>query len=120
MVITSLIRKAIQDKEIRVWTDGTERRDFINAKDVARGMIQTMEKMPYEPINLCTGILFPISFVVDTIKQAIGNDIPVIYENHKIGDKSRLMPYNGQIIGFKPQIGLKEGINEVIKWKKKQ
>ncbi len=39
MVVPSLIRKAHENDIIEVWGDGSAIRDFIHAKDVARGMM---------------------------------------------------------------------------------
>jgi len=54
MVVTSLIKKALENKEFEVWGDGSEERDVVNAKDVARGMIMAIEHMPQDPVNLCS------------------------------------------------------------------
>src|SRR3990167_3175891 len=48
MVISSLIKKGLKNEVLEVWGDGSNERDFINAKDVARGMILTMKNMPLE------------------------------------------------------------------------
>lgn len=113
MVITSLIRKFINDDEIHVWGDGTEERDFINAKDVARGMITTMEQIPEEPINLCSGDVSTIKEAVEAIQMALESKKRIVYEKSKAtGDKRRVMPKT-KLKGFKARISLIDGIEEV-------
>ena len=119
MVITSLIKKAMVG-HIDVWGDGSQIRDFINAKDVARGMIIAMEEMCREPINLCSGEEHTIREVVDIIVDTLPT-FSVQYDVHaKRGDEKRVMESNGHLIGFKPKIKLEKGIKEVIEWLKPQ
>ena len=118
MVISDLIRKALKSNVLEIWGDGTQIRDFINAKDVACGMIKCMQKMPKVPINLCSGIGVTIKQVVEAIREHINKDIEIKYNMIKQGEKSRLMQPNGQIVGFKPEIDLNSGIKEVIECQK--
>ena len=57
MVIPSLIKRALEEDSeyLEVWGDGSPIRDFIYAEDVARGMLNAVEKGVKEPINLGSG-----------------------------------------------------------------
>ena len=118
MVITSLIRKAMNPMEFAphyfdVWGDGTQVRDFINAKDVARGMIQVMEGIDaYQkyPCNLCSGEAIRIKDIANLISRYT-NKTPVFDTSKPTGDKRRVMKINWD---FKPEIDIETGIKEVI------
>lgn len=120
MVITSLIYKAFfndENDEIEVWGDGSQIRDFINAKDVSLGMIKCMEKMPEVPINLCSGVGVTIKQIVDIISEKLHRNVR--YDISKpIGAKSRVMNFNGNLIDWKPKIDIKQGIEEIIDYLK--
>ena len=118
MVITSLIRKAITGPHIDLLTDGKETRDFINAKDVVRGMILTMKEMPPEPINLCYGAQVSIESVAKLI-GSLTNKV-VTYKNVSSENKSKELPLNGYLVGFEPEIHLNDGIKEAIEYARKQ
>ena len=113
MVITSLISKASSpnNNTFEIWGDGTQIRDFINAKDVARGMIQTMEEMPNQPVKLASGKGISILEIAKIIVQETGKGCVLTGEN--VGDKKRVMDISKNPIDFKPQIDIKEGIKEV-------
>ncbi len=114
MVIASLIRKSLNDSFLEVWGDGSQVRDFINAKDVARGMIQAMEEMPKKPVNLCSGQGVKISTIAEFIAKQCGKKVK--YDTTKpIGAKRRVMNLNWD---FKPEINIIDGIKEVI-WNQK-
>ena len=78
MVITSLVHKALTEDQIEVWGNGMQIRDFINAKDVARGMIQAMEEMPEKPVNLCSGKGITIKEIAEIILKETGKPIKSI------------------------------------------
>jgi len=116
MVVTSLISKAIKEKKLEIWGDGSNVRDFINSKDVARGMIKTMEEMPDHPIKLCSGEGVKISELAEIITKHL--NIPLTYiplGNQVLGDKVRVMERNSD----NPLLeDFKEGIIEVIDYVK--
>lgn len=114
MVITSLISKSKNEEVIEVWGDGTELRDFVNAKDVARAMILVMEKMPQKPINIGSGEIYSISEVAHTIGNLTGKKI-VFKPKEARGDSRRDMDITMlQALGFKPAVSLKDGIKEAL------
>jgi len=121
MVVTSLINKSLHNDTIEVWGDGTQERDFINAKDVARGMILTMKKMPIVPINLCSGYGISINELLANIIKHYGVGTKLIFykKNYNVGDKRRVMKPNGEIVGFKPTITIEKGVSEIFRELKK-
>lgn len=121
MVVTSFINKMIKDKKLVLDRKGAGQiRDIINAKDVARGMIQAIEGIDaYQeyPVNLCSGKGVKIKDLAKTIADELKN-IELEYQdlNLTLGPDKKVMKINWD---FKPEISLEEGIKEVIKWNKK-
>ncbi|HVE44199.1 MAG TPA: NAD(P)-dependent oxidoreductase [Gammaproteobacteria bacterium] len=120
MVIPSLIHRAIHgEKPLTVWGDGSPIRDFIHARDVARGMLLAVEKGINEPINLGSGTGVTIKQIAEIVATHVpGGSIPLEWDTSKPkGDEKRLMDMtraNGY--GFKPAISIEEGIKETIDW----
>jgi GDP-L-fucose synthase len=115
MVVTSLIKKALKYKKIDLMTDGTEIRDFINARDVARGMIEAMEQMPNIPVNLCSGKGITILSLCQSIINNMKGDIAITTKPIKADCMKRVMDLNWD---FKPLIEVDDGVKEVIKYVK--
>ncbi len=118
MVVPSLIKKAMENKVLSVWGDGSPIRDLIYAEDVARGMIHMVENQVTEPVNLGSGNGVTIKEVADIISG---------YFNRKIewditkpmGDMKRLMSTErAESYGFKPKVSLEQGIIKTIQWYK--
>lgn len=122
MVIPSLIRRALDgENPLKVWGDGSAIRDFIHARDVARGMILAMEKLPGQPLNLGSGSGVSIKQIVDIVVNNLDKKPKVIWDTSKpSGDKLRLMDVSrARSMGFAPKITLEDGIRETMDWFKK-
>lgn len=119
MVIPSLIKRALDgENPFTVWGDGSPIRDFIHAKDVARGMLLALEKGLGQPINLGSGVGVSIRKIVEIIVSNMENKPKVVWDTSKpSGDKKRLMDISrAKSIGFQPVISIKDGIKEVMDW----
>ena len=121
MVIPSLIKRALDgENPLVVWGDGTPIRDFIHAKDIARGMTLVMQNDITQPVNLGSGNGVSISEIVEIIVNNMEEKPKVVWNTLKpSGDKRRLMDISrAKSIGFEPIISIKEGIKEVMDWYK--
>jgi GDP-L-fucose synthase len=119
MVIPSLIKRAIDGEDpLVVWGDGTPVRDFIHARDVARGMLLVMERSDGRPINLGSGVGVSVGELVKIIVGNMKSPPEVIWDRSKpSGDRKRLMDISrAKVLGFEPKIPIEIGIKEVMEW----
>ncbi|MFC1903348.1 NAD-dependent epimerase/dehydratase family protein [Chloroflexota bacterium] len=119
MAIPSLIRRALGgENPLVVWGDGSAIRDFIHARDVARGMMLALKKLPGHPINLGSGVGVTIRRIVEIIVSNMEIKPEVVWDTSKpSGDKKRLMDISrAKAIGFQPTISIEKGIKEVVNW----
>jgi GDP-L-fucose synthase len=116
MVVPSLIRKASENEVLEVWGDGSPIRDFIHAKDVARGMIFAVENQITQPINLGSGTGVTIKELAETVASYFNRPIKWLIDKPS-GDAKRLFSMErANSYGFYPEISIKEGIETTIKW----
>lgn len=117
--VAALIKRAVDgENPLVVWGDGSAERDFIHARDVARGILLVAERMPGYPVNLGSGDGLSIRRLVESI---VGNLEPrpdVRWDVTKpTGDKKRIMDISrARAIGFAPSIPLELGIRETMEW----
>jgi GDP-L-fucose synthase len=116
MVVPSLIRKAFSNNKLHVWGDGSAIRDFIHARDVARGMIFAVENKITEPLNLGSGDEISIKRIAEAVSKEAG--VEIIWDTSKpTGDPRRVFDMTkAKKYGFTPKISIEEGIKETIKW----
>src|SRR3990167_1293565 len=120
MVIPSLIKRAMDgENPLTVWGDGSPIRDFIHARDVARGMMLAVENGINEPINLGSGTGVTIKEIAEIVVANIpGGPVELLWDITKPkGDAKRLMDMTrANAYGFKPEISIEAGIIETIQW----
>ena len=120
MVIPSLIQRAMSgENPLVIWGDGSPVRDFIHAKDVARGMLLAMQKAQgCWPINLGSGTGVSIRRIVDIIVGHLKTKPEITWDSTKpSGDQIRLMDISrAASLGFRPTIPIEKGIPEVMDW----
>ena len=95
-VIPALIRKFYEAKEfnrnsVKIWGDGSAKRDFVHASDVAKSLVYLCENSTdIEPVNICTGKQISIKQVANILKNISGFKGKIVWEkNMPIGQKSR-------------------------------
>ena len=119
MVIPSLIRRAIDgENPLTVWGDGSAIRDFIHARDCARGMLKVFEKGIRDPVNLASGNGVTIRQIVETLVPMIKPQPEVIWDTSKpSGDARRVLDTSrAESFGIRPKISLEKGIRETLEW----
>lgn len=116
MVVPSLIRKAFSNDKLEVWGDGSAIRDFIHARDVARGMIFAVENKITEPLNLGSGDEISIKRIAEAVAKEASVEIE--WDTSKpTGDARRVFDMSrAKEHGFIPKISIEEGVKETIQW----
>jgi GDP-L-fucose synthase len=118
MVIPSLISKCFHSESIDVWGDGTQIRDFIHARDVARAMLFVVENEINNPLNVGSNTNTSIKEVVETITNCFHPIRKVNWDTTKpTGDTIRVLDSSKLVnYGFKHEVSLNEGIKETVYW----
>lgn len=116
MVVPSLIRKAYENDIIEVWGDGSAIRDFIHARDVARGMMFVVENKITKPVNLGSGTGVTIKELADIVAEYFNKPVKWLTDKPS-GDAKRIFSMErANSYGFYPEVSIKEGVEGAIKW----
>ena len=121
MVVPALISRAAGgENPLVVWGDGSAIRDFIFARDCARGMLLALEKgANCTPINLGSGQGVSIRQLVETILRCFPNPPEVVWDTSKpSGQRIRVMDIGRakEMLDFQPRTSLEEGVRETVEW----
>lgn len=120
-VIPALISRAVDgENPLRVWGDGSAIRDFIYSEELVGWLIVALEKAPpCLPVNLGSGKGVTIREVAETVVQCVPQPPRIEWDVTKpAGDPVRLLSVERarELLGFRPQVGLKEGISKTVEW----
>jgi GDP-L-fucose synthase len=116
MVVPSLIRKAYDNDVLEVWGDGSPIRDFVHARDVARGMIHVVKNKITQPVNLGTGTGHAIEDVANIVSEYF--NVPIAWDISKpSGDVKRIFDMTRAFeSGFQLTVPINTGINSTCNW----
>ena len=121
----SLIMKAINKMDpFVIWGDGNPIREYIYARDAAKGMLLAMENYCVgDPINLASGEFVSISELARKILKLTNTSPEIKFDKEKPSGQKRRVLSNKKAeekIGFVTETSLDTGIEETIKWYKQK
>jgi len=112
----------LKNKPVNIFEDGLESRDFINVKDVAEGVIASINNTDSngETINLGSGINTSVIDIAESLKRFYGSKSRIsITGDFRMGDiahnKADISKAK-RILGFSPKITLEEGLASFCSW----
>jgi GDP-L-fucose synthase len=113
--------KMKNEPEVTIWGTGAPRREALHVDDLAAACLFLMERYSeLEMINVGGGRDTAISEMAQAVKEATGYRGKIIYDKsrpdgmpRKLLDSSRL-----EKLGWRPSIGLTEGIKQTYHWYK--
>lgn len=121
-VLSALVRRfceAVDQKKssVQLWGTGVARRQFIHVSDVAKGLIFFMNNVETpEPINIGTQRDTSIKELAEVIAEATGYSGKIEWDSTKPNGmlKKCLDTSKMDSLGFKVEVSLQQGIQEVI------
>ncbi|WP_182864996.1 NAD-dependent epimerase/dehydratase family protein [Rhodopirellula sp. JC639] len=120
MSIFRFIRWIDDGVPIQLFGDGEQSRDFTYVDDIARGTILAAKPVGYEIINLGGGgtpvsLNTLIGMLEDRLgKKAVIEHLP--FHQADMMTTSADITKAGELLGWKPQISLEQGLDESVRW----
>ena len=123
-VLPALIRKVHEAKkdgaqEVSVWGSGTPRREFLHVDDLADACFFLLENYDSpEIVNIGCGEDVSIRELAETVCEVLGFEGALVYDSSKPDGTPRKLMHVGRLLalGWKPRIGLKDGIRDAYDW----
>lgn len=126
-VIPALIKKFVDaakngDESVTLWGDGSASREFLNAKDCARGIRLAFEHYDNpEPVNLGTGLEVTIKRLAHMIADRVGYRGEILWDATKPNGQPRRcldVTRARKAFGFQYEIPLHQTLDDVIQYYK--
>jgi GDP-L-fucose synthase len=122
-VLPALIRKVHDAKlsggKVTIWGTGTPRREFMHVDDLASALVFIMENYSDAPhLNVGIGEDVTIRELAETAAKVVGYKGGFDYDSTKPDGTPRKLTDNTRLrsLGWKPQIGLEDGIADAYGW----
>jgi len=123
-VLPALIRRFHEAKvnnlqEVVCWGDGSARREFLNADDVANASLFLMNNYSSDDIiNIGYGADYTIKEVVEIIKNVVGYNGTIVWDTTKPNGTPKRLLDSTKIfnLGWRPNVNLQYGVKEAYDW----
>lgn len=118
-IFSTLIREG---KEINVFEDGLESRDFVFIDDVVDATYRAIVSNGADglAVNVGSGIATTVTEVIAGLFQAFGKEVPVrVSGNYRLGDIRHNFAGTALAVGkldFRSQISFREGVSRFVNW----
>ncbi len=119
MSVFRFVRQIAEGETLVVYGDGSQQRDFTYVEDIARGTIAAVKPLGYEIINLGGDHPVPLSEVIRLIGHRLEREPKIEYRPAHAADvlvTSADITKAREILGWRPQTSLKEGLAHTIDW----
>lgn len=123
-VLPALLRKVHEAKRrnretITLWGTGTPYREFLHVDDLADACVHLIKTYSEEgPINVGSGQELTIRALAETISEVLGWQGQLVFDTTKPDGtpRKRLDTTRLEALGWRPRIGLREGIEGAYIW----
>jgi UDP-glucose 4-epimerase len=120
-VIPTFVFRSIKKMPLMVENEGKATRDFIYVDDIVRGLILCATRgVPGEVYNLASGLETSIFDLAKLVNRLTNSNTPIEFAPKRNWDNSGRR-FGSTLkakeeIGFKAQVGVKDGLSRTIKW----
>lgn len=120
-VVAAFMRQILAGKDIDVYGDGEQIRDYVYIEDLCNGILQALHSKKSGVYQLGTGKPTSINQLIALISNIVGNDykIKVNYHEHRTGEIYKTwcdISKAQKSFGYNPTTSLSEGIQRTWDW----
>lgn len=122
MAIAKFTKAIAADEPIRVFGDGSSRRDYTFIDDIVAGVVAAIGRVPaggYEIFNLGGSHTISLTELIQTIERVVGKTAIIRHEPDQPGDvpiTSANVARAAAALDYKPRIRPEEGIHRYWEW----
>ncbi len=118
-VVAIFIDKFLKGQQPIINGKGTQTRDYVYVKDVARAFVLAQKAKHTEAFNIGTGKETSVNDIFDAITKALKTSNKKKYGPFKKGDQMRSCldcKKAKRLLGWSPKYKLDQGISETVEW----
>ena len=120
-----LINSILNKKQVEIFGDGSQERDFTYVDDIVDGIIKSVEyieKQPegsYDVFNLGRGDKVKLNHVIDLVEKEFKTECNKVYVSKNDIDLEMTWCNNEKarmLLNWEPKVNVEEGIHEMTEW----
>lgn len=118
-VISIFLNRLIQDREMTIFGDGQQTRDYVFVEDIASANIAAITHGEGHFINVGTGISTSLNQLVELMAEIAGKTVSKEYQPARSGDiiDSSFQPIKAkEVLAWEPKVSLTEGLRRTYQY----
>lgn len=118
-VVAIFICKLLKGEMPLITGDGSQTRDYVFVKDVARAFVLAQNETPSEKFNISTGVETSVNEIFDRVVSHLGIETTKAYQAAKQGEQKRsCLDFNKAQtqLHWSPEYDIDRGIAEAVDW----
>ncbi len=116
-VISKFIANALANRNLVIYGDGSQTRDFVFVKDVVNAMLSAAESKINGIFNIGSGISFSILNLAKMVIKLCNSNSQIRFEEAQKGDIKHslaMITRASKHLGYKPSVKLEQGLKQTI------
>jgi UDP-glucose 4-epimerase len=120
-VISLFITALIENRQPRIYGDGTQSRDFTYVANVVEGNMLAMHSpnAPGKIMNVATGTRETLLELLDSLGAIVGNRPEPIFDEPRAGDVKHSLAsirWAKDLLDYEPTVDFDEGLARTVAW----
>lgn len=120
-VVAAFLKRVMADKEVIVYGDGKQIRDYVFVEDICRGIEQALTTGSPDVYQLGSGKPTTLNALIELLQDAVGTQrkIRVRYEGYRNGELLETwcdISNARRALGYAPAVDLPEGLRRTWEW----
>jgi UDP-glucose 4-epimerase len=111
--VPRLMRAALSGSTVRIYGDGTQRRDLVHIDDVVRGVLLGWESRYTGSVIIGSGLSVSVLELVDAVRRVTGRPLPAEHVAAQAGEMPAVvldLSHSAEAIGYRPAVELPDGL----------
>lgn len=119
MSVLRFVRWIANGKQVVMYGDGSQERDFTYIEDISRGVLAAIKPVGFEAINLGSDRPVKVSRLIEMIESALGRKAVIEQRPANRADVKATwanIAKARRVIDWAPKVSLEHGIDETVAW----
>ena len=113
-------RWIFEGTELKMFGDGSTRRDYTYVDDIVSGVVAALDAdLPFEIINLGNSRTVALSDFIAVVERLVGKPARIVQTTSQPGDvplTSADVTKARRLLGYNPQTDIEEGMSRFVAW----
>jgi UDP-glucuronate 4-epimerase len=117
-------RWIFEGSELKMFGDGTSRRDYTYVDDIVAGVLSALDAdLPFEIINLGNSHTVALNEFIAVVERCVGRRACIVRQEPQPGDvplTSADISRARSLLGFEPKVDIEEGMERFVSWYRRE